>query len=100
MNKIDINSNVKIYFLISWILGAIILFSKVTQMAAELAYILIFISFLNVFFNALVIIFLLVMFFTFKENRWQFLHSIVLLLMNFPFVMLYCLILLLITNIL
>ena len=69
MNKIDINSNVKIYFLISWILGAVILFSKVTQMAAELAYILIFISLLNVFFNALVIIFFVGHVFHFQREQ-------------------------------
>jgi hypothetical protein len=40
----------------------------------------------------LVLIFLTVLLYAFPENRIQFLHSIILLLFNFPFVMFYCII--------
>jgi len=98
MCKIDINSNVKIYFVISWILGVVLILSPLGPLGEEVASILIIISFLNVFFNTLVIIFLFFMFFTFTENRRQFLHSLILLFINFPFIMFYCLLIFLITD--
>lgn len=98
MNKIDINSNLIIYFIISWIVGLVLLILLALDRGDETVYIVIFINFLNILFNGLVIIFLLFMYFTFTENRTQFLHSIILLLINFPFLIFYCLIILLITD--
>ncbi len=98
MYKIDINSNVKIYFIISWILGLVSLFPLFFRSESGIFYLLIFISFFNFFFNVLVIIFLVIMFFTFTENRTQFLHSMILLFINFPFVIFFCLVIFIITD--
>lgn len=98
MYKVYINSNVKIYFFISWVVGIVLLFPVVSGWSENAAYLLLFASFMNVLFNGLVIIFLLVLLYVFPENRIQFFHSVILLLVNFPSVMVYYLIFLLTTN--
>ena len=98
MHKIHINSNVKIYFFISWVVGLVLLVPVVAGWSENGAYLLLFASFMNILFNGLVIVFLVVLLYVFPENRIQFFHSLILLLLNFPSVMVYSLIFLLITN--
>ena len=92
MHKVDINSNVKIYYIISWVLGLAFLIPVIAGLGENAVLLLVSTSFMNLFFNGLVLIFLTVLLYAFPENRIQFLHSIILLLFNFPFVMFYCII--------
>ena len=91
--KININSNVKIYFIVSWIIGVFLLAITAAGWHDDFPYLLVFAAFMNAIFNGLVIFFLMVLLFVFPENRTQFMHSLILLLFNFPFVMFYCLLL-------
>lgn len=86
MNRININSNVKIYFTSSWSLGLMLLlvYSMGWSDGPEL---LIVTTIMNLFINVLVQTFLIVLLLTFPENRIQFLHSMLLLLFNFPFLL-------------
>lgn len=94
--QIKINSNVKIYFITSWIIGLVLLISMDIGKSGFLFAILGFITLVNVFINALVIIFLVVLQFIFSENGIEFLHSLLFIFFNFPFIICYYLLLYLI----
>lgn len=86
MDEININSNVKIYFTISWSIGLMLLLANKMGWTEGLE-LLIFTTVMNFFISVIVQIFLVAMLLTFSENRIQFLHSLILLLFNFPFVL-------------
>lgn len=76
---------VKIYFIVSWIVGILCLLN-IFFFQNEILLCLYFLSFIGLLMNIVAIIFLIVLFLVFSENRYQFFLSIVLLLFNFPFV--------------
>ncbi len=82
--KIELNSKVKIYFSVSWICGLFLVVFSVLMNSDSLLFLLLFSTGLNFIINILVIIQLLVLFFTFIENRKEFFNSTILLIFNFP----------------
>jgi len=93
MKAIKLNRNALIYFFASWILPVILIVSGLLANNEAYLYLLFFVTTINVFVNFLIIVFLGMMHYTFTENRKEFLHSLILLFFNFPFVAGYLLIL-------
>lgn len=89
MKKIKFNKTVLIYFSISWILGILgFINGFLDDEDWFLGHILFFVGF-NFFINVLALIQLSVLFFTFTENRKEFFWSFILLIFNFPFTVIY-----------
>ena len=85
--KVKFNSNVVIYFVISWIVSIIFIGLAIVNNDDDYGYTLIFINLINFFINFLIIISLLVLMYVFTEKRKEFSNSLILLIFNFPFIM-------------
>lgn len=84
METFKINTTTAIYFCASWFVGFVILLSYFAEAVNEVFVFLLFISVLNIIVNAIIIIVLLSYYYIFSENRREFRNSAVLLLFNFP----------------
>jgi hypothetical protein len=83
-----VNRTVKIFFSINWIIGILVLITlkKLEFFCEEFAILIFIIQFI---FNLISIIFLVILLLVFKENRIEFSRSILLLFFNFPFLIVY-----------
>jgi len=88
MEAFKINSAAALYFCASWLVGLIILMAYLAGALNEVVVFLLAISILNIIVNAILIIVLLLFYYVFSENRMEFRNSAVLLLFNFPDILL------------
>ncbi|WP_312075382.1 hypothetical protein [Chryseobacterium sp.] len=84
MKRFEINKLVGLYFGISWIVALLLIFATLFGLYEDGFYLLIFISWINIIINSIAIVVLLLFYYVFSENRIEFRNSAVLLLFNFP----------------
>lgn len=87
MKKSKTNNVALIYFSFSWFIGIIAGIFSFLGVYDEIVLVFLFLSFINFIINFLVILVLITWFYIFLENRIEFRNSIILLLFNFPFLM-------------
>lgn len=78
-----------IYFICSWILGILMFLISICFNEFVDSLIFVFLTGFNAIINLIFIVFQIIMIYVFPENKSEFYKSILMLLINFPFIVIY-----------